>query len=74
MNQEPSVASSHPLFVGKFIYLSRTNDDLDVRKGDLLYILNTDDEHWWRAKNTSGEEGYIPSNHVAEYGSLNAEE
>lgn len=74
VNKEPSDASSHPLFVGKFDYLSRTNTDLDFRKGDMLYILNTDDKDWWLASNTAGQVGYIPSNHVATFGSLTAEQ
>ena len=74
MNKEPSCASNHPLFVGKFNYMSRTNTDLGFTKGELLYILSTDDEDWWLASNTSGQEGYIPSNHVAIFGSLTAEE
>ena len=74
VNKESSNASNHPLFVGKFDYLSRTNNDLGFKKGDLLYILSTDDKDWWLASNTSGKEGYIPSNHVAIFGALNAEE
>ena len=71
----PEVESSHPLFVAKYDYVSRTDDDLGFNKGDLLYILNTDDSDWWFARaKLSNKEGYIPSNHVAELNSLNAEE
>lgn len=66
-------SSDAPLFVAKYIYLARTKNDLSLRKGQLLYILNTDDKDWWWARSTSSEEGYIPSNHVATYGSLDAE-
>ena len=43
--------------------------------GDHLYIISTEEGDWWfaRSKNT-GKEGYIPSNYVAEYRSLDAEE
>lgn len=43
--------------------------------GNLLYIISTDEGDWWfaRSKDT-GKEGYIPSNYVAEYKSLDAEE
>jgi len=59
---------NYPLFVGKYDYSSRTDDDFSFKKGDLVYIINTDDEDWWlaRAKH-SGQEGYIPSNYVAEF-------
>ena len=58
---------THPLFVGKYDYSSRTDDDLGFRRGDLLYVMNPDEGDWWlaRSKQTS-QEGYIPSNYVAE--------
>ena len=71
----PEKEPNFPLFVGKYDYSSRTDDDLSFKKGDLLYIINTDEGDWWyaRSKNT-GQEGYIPNNYVAEYKSLDAEE
>ena len=63
-----------PKYVGKFDYNSRTDDDLGFRKGDLMYIISTDDDDWWWARSEeTGKEGYIPSNYVAEKGSLEAE-
>ena len=61
---------AYPLCVGKYDYSVRTAEDLSFKKGDLLYILNSDDEDWWfaRAKH-SGQEGYVPSNYVGEYNS-----
>ena len=57
-----------PLFIAKYDYSARTDGDLGFKRGDLLYIINSDDEDWWlaRAKH-SGQEGYIPSNYVVEY-------
>ena len=73
--QQPSEAVNYPLFVGKYDYLSRTNDGLSFKKGDLLYITNTDEEDWWYAKSQdTGQEGYVPNNYVAEYNTLYAEE
>ena len=63
-NSQPN----YPLFVGKHAYLSQTDSGLGFTEGDLLYILNKDDKDWWFAKaKHSGQEGYIPSNYVAEY-------
>ena len=58
----------NPKFVAKYDYSARTDGDLGFKRGDLLYIMNSDDEDWWlaRAKH-SGQEGYIPSNYVVEY-------
>ena len=64
-NEEPN----YPLFVGMYEFSSRTDDDLGFKKGDLLYIINTDDDDdWWYARSKhTGQEGYIPSNHVVEF-------
>ena len=65
----------YSLFVGKYDYSSRTDDDLGFKKGDLLYIINTDERDWWFARSKStGQEGYIPNNYIAEYNTLDAEE
>ena len=72
---KPNDLPGHTIYVGKYDYDSRTDDDLSFRKGDLMYIISTDEGDWWfaRSKDT-GKEGYIPSNYVAEWKSLDAEE
>ena len=68
-------APNYPVYVGKYDYDSRTDDDLSFKKGDLMYIISTDEGDWWFARSKdNGREGYIPSNYVAEYKSLDAEE
>ena len=63
------------MFVGKYDYDSQTDDDLSFKKGDHIYIISTDDEDWWFAQSVAtGKQGYIPSNYVAKWGSLDAEE
>ena len=59
--------------MAKFDYLSRTEEELGFVKGEILCVLNTDDEDWWLARNTSNDEGYIPSNHGTLLGSLQLE-
>ena len=69
------VEQKFSLFIAKHDYSARTDEDLSFKKGDLLYIMNTNDIDWWYAKSKStGKEGYIPSNYVAKYKSLDAEE
>ena len=49
--------------------------DTRLSLGDHLYIISTEEGDWWFARSRStGKEGYIPSNYVAEYRSLDAEE
>lgn len=74
-HHHPPPEVNYPVFVGKYDYDSRTDDDLSFRKGDLMYVISVDEGDWWfaRSKDT-GREGYIPSNYVAEWKSLDAEE
>lgn len=75
MPKPPPPESKYPTFVGKYDYDSRTDDDLSFKKGDLMYIISTDEGDWWFARSKeNGKEGYIPSNYVAEWKSLDAEE
>jgi len=62
------------LYVAKYDYSTDDSDDLSFNKGDLFYILSNKGD-WWLAKEKhSGKEGYIPSNYVAKFQSLEAEE
>ena len=73
--EQPPPPVNYPVYVGKYDYDSRTDDDLSFKKGDLMYIISTDEGDWWFARSKdNGKEGYIPSNYVAEYKSLDAEE
>lgn len=73
--EQPPPPVNYPVYVGKYDYDSRTDDDLSFKKGDLMYIISTDEGDWWFARSKDGgKEGYIPSNYVAEYKSLDAEE
>jgi fyn-related kinase len=50
------------------ILAGRAVEDLSFMKGDLMYIVDdNDDDWWWARKKDGGEEGFIPSNYVAEY-------
>ena len=69
---EPTV--NYPIFVAKYDYESRTDDDLGFKKGDLMYIINTEHDWWFARSKENGKEGYIPRNYIAEYNSLYAEE
>src|ERR1700722_13784495 len=41
-----------------FDYDARTNDDLTIRKNDLLEITYRKTAAWWKAKNENGQEGW----------------
>ena len=66
---------NYPVYVGKYDYNGHADDKLSFKKGDLLYVIRTDEGDWWIAcSKYSNKVGYIPSNYVAERGSLDAEE
>ena len=55
----------YPIHAALYDYESRTDEDLSFEKGDLLCVINTDDNGWWFARSKkSGKEGYIPSNYL----------
>jgi fyn-related kinase len=64
-----------PVFKALYDYEARTQEDLSFRKGDRLEILNNTDGDWWLARSqATRQEGYIPSNYVAEATAIDAEE
>ena len=56
---------SYPLYVGLYDYYKQIPEDLDLKEGDLVYIINKQDNgRWFAHMKDSGKEGYIPSNYV----------
>lgn len=46
------------------INLFKDNDDLPFKKGEILTIINKDEDQWWTAKNAQGAQGSIPVPYV----------
>ena len=67
--------SATKLFVAKYDYDARTDEDLSFKKGEILEIVDDTCGDWWRARSRSSlMEGYVPNNFVAEVKSLDAHE
>ena len=49
VDEKPLIKPKHPLSVATFDYLSKTEEELSFLKGELLYVINTDDNDWWLA-------------------------
>ena len=63
------------LYIGRFRYAARTQEDLSFEKGEKLSVTGGTEGDWWFAKSTlTGKEGYIPRNYVAPVKSFEAEE
>lgn len=64
-----------PIYVGRFKYVARTNEDLSFEKGERLKVISGIEGDWWLAKSlVTLREGYIPRNYVALVESYEAEE
>ena len=62
------------LYIALYDYEARTETDLNFNKGDLLEILDNNQGGWWYAKSRrTSRQGFIPSNYVARYRSLESE-
>ncbi|KAF1748258.1 hypothetical protein GCK72_024725 [Caenorhabditis remanei] len=50
--------------VAEHDFLAGSNDELSFKRGDVLKVLNKDeDPHWYKAE-LDGNEGFIPSNYI----------
>ena len=65
---------TYPLFVAKYDFVSEKDELLNFKKGDLLYIINKEEEWWYARAKQSGYEGYIPQDSVTDPNSLDANE
>lgn len=49
--------------IAKYDYDSQGPQELSIRKGDRLMLLD-DSRHWWRVLNSNNLTGFVPSNYV----------
>lgn len=64
----------YPVYIALYDYDARTQDDLSFRKGELLEVIDSKQGDWWLARSKVTKlEGYIPSNYVAKFKSIEAE-
>ncbi|KAJ3165914.1 Osteoclast-stimulating factor 1 [Geranomyces variabilis] len=46
-------------------YTAQRSDELTFSEGDVLYVLNKDDDNWWKCK-CNDKEGFVPKIYVGE--------
>uniref|UniRef100_A0A915L6Z6 Uncharacterized protein n=1 Tax=Romanomermis culicivorax TaxID=13658 RepID=A0A915L6Z6_ROMCU len=49
--------------VAKYDYVSQDEQELTIRKGERLALLD-DSKNWWKVRNSGDMEGFVPSNYV----------
>lgn len=51
------------LFQAKHAYEAQQDDELNLKPGDTLRVLNADNNDWWTVEDTAtGKQGLVPSN------------
>ncbi|CAH3119057.1 unnamed protein product [Porites lobata] len=45
-----------------FEFQACDDDEIAVRRGELVKVLNKDDQDWWWVENAHGEQGFVPRN------------
>lgn len=48
-----------------FNFHAADENDVDVQRGEVVTVLNRDDEDWWWVMRDDGVEGFIPSSYVS---------
>ena len=62
-----AASDTFPLFVAEHDFQGQTNEDLSLKKGDVLSIINKD---WWYAESKeTGKKGFVPSNFLVAHDS-----
>lgn len=56
-------SSSESYVIAKYDYKSQGPQELSIRKGDRLLLVD-DSRHWWRVVNSENSTGFVPSNYV----------
>lgn len=56
--------TKRPVYIAIYDYDPVEEGDLELQKGEQYEIIDNSREHWWLAKNSTGKQGYIPSNYV----------
>ena len=74
-DMDTTIPLSKRFFIAKYDYDEDLDDDseLSFRKGDIMWIVNSDDQDWWMAccSKDPSKQGIVPSNYLA---NLNDEE
>lgn len=59
--------------IALYDYFAQNDDELSFKEDDVLYILENDDDEWWKAKlkikgesEDEGPIGVVPSNYIQE--------
>ncbi|XP_006629905.2 tyrosine-protein kinase TXK isoform X2 [Lepisosteus oculatus] len=58
--------------IAMYDFLAKEQTDLTLKQGEEYTIIHKQDQHWWKARDKHGNEGFIPSNYVTEKNNMQA--
>ena len=65
LTQVTSQPTSYPPFVARYDFQGKAKDDLSLKKGDVISIINKDNMDWWYAESKeTGRKGFVPRNYI----------
>ncbi|XP_043917352.1 tyrosine-protein kinase Tec isoform X2 [Protopterus annectens] len=65
--QEQEVEESkQDIVIAMYDFQALEPTDINLIKGEEYVIIERKDAHWWKAKDSNGNTGYVPSNYVTE--------
>lgn len=62
------------IYTALYDYQPQGESELEIREGELLYVLHKGEDEWWKAKKKAADEedeepvGLVPANYVEEVG------
>jgi Variant SH3 domain len=63
------------IYTALYDYEPQGENELEIREGELLYVLEKGEDDWWKAKKKASDDeddepvGLVPANYVEEVGS-----
>lgn len=71
-SDNPLTKTKNVSYVALYDYEPRTNQDLELRKGDIIYVEKQKSNGWWfvRSRQNREKAGYVPSKYIAPVDSL----
>ncbi|XP_076368102.1 jouberin-like isoform X3 [Tachypleus tridentatus] len=62
--QHPKSHNKSQKFVALYDYQPERQDELKLKKGCVITVLDHENHHWWYGELESGKKGYFPANYI----------
>lgn len=50
--------------IALYDFTGDASDELSVKEGDVLLVIDQSNEDWWKCRNQSGQEGVVPASYI----------